>query len=241
MVDALDECESEDDIRVILQLLAQARSITTINFRVFVTSRPETPIRLGFHHMTATPHKDYVFHEIPPSIVNRDIAIFLRHKLAETKHERAIKDPWPEDIAIEELVSKAAGLFIHAATTCRFIQDLDFDPKDQLNQIIQGAALSPTSTKELDEMYMQILRLSILGRRDKLKHPELLERFVEIVGAIVILSDALPIRSLARLLSVEEHKVQSMVGMLRSVLNVPDHQDQPVRVFHPSFPEFLLD
>lgn len=241
VVDALDECEGEDDIRVILQLLAQAGSITTVDFRVFITSRPDAPVRLGFRNMTGTPHEGYVLHDIAPSIVDHDIAIFLRHKLAAIQHGRDIDGCWPEDLAIEKLVLKAAGLFIHAATTCRFVQDSDFDPRDKLDQIIQGTALGPLPTKELDEMYMQVLKLSILGQRDKLKHPELLKRFARIVGAIVVLSDALPLESLARLLSVEGYKSRSIAGSLRSVLNVPDDQDQPVRVFHPSFPEFLLD
>ena len=44
VIDALDECESEDDIRVILRLLAEARSLKEVRLRVLVTSRPEVPI-----------------------------------------------------------------------------------------------------------------------------------------------------------------------------------------------------
>ena len=44
IVDALDECDNEDHIRTILQLLAEARSLTTVRLRVFLTSRPEIPI-----------------------------------------------------------------------------------------------------------------------------------------------------------------------------------------------------
>lgn len=43
VVDALDECESESDIRAILQLLVEVRSLEVIQLRVFLTSRPETP------------------------------------------------------------------------------------------------------------------------------------------------------------------------------------------------------
>jgi archaellum biogenesis ATPase FlaH len=48
IVDALDECDSEDDIRMILQLLTEARTLKTVRLRVFLTSRPEIPIRHGF-------------------------------------------------------------------------------------------------------------------------------------------------------------------------------------------------
>src|SRR5437763_16208323 len=45
VVDALDECGNENHIRNILQLLAEARSLKRVRLRVFVTSRPEIPIR----------------------------------------------------------------------------------------------------------------------------------------------------------------------------------------------------
>lgn len=45
--DALDECE-QDDIRRILPRLEEAKSLNTLQLRVFITSRPETAIRYGF-------------------------------------------------------------------------------------------------------------------------------------------------------------------------------------------------
>jgi hypothetical protein len=52
IVDALDECDSEDDIRMILRLLAEAQTLKTVRLRVFLTSRPEIPIRLFFSHFS---------------------------------------------------------------------------------------------------------------------------------------------------------------------------------------------
>lgn len=52
VIDALDECEQDDDIRSILQVLPQLRQLNTLSLRVFLTSRPELPIRLGFSEMT---------------------------------------------------------------------------------------------------------------------------------------------------------------------------------------------
>lgn len=44
VIDALDECDPDDDIRVVLQLLPQVRQ--ALGLRIFLTSRPELPIRL---------------------------------------------------------------------------------------------------------------------------------------------------------------------------------------------------
>jgi hypothetical protein len=53
VIDALDECEGENDIRLILRLLAEAKIRKIL--RDFVTSRPEMPIRLGFKNIEEAP------------------------------------------------------------------------------------------------------------------------------------------------------------------------------------------
>ncbi|KAL8907866.1 MAG: hypothetical protein Q9171_005691 [Xanthocarpia ochracea] len=73
IVDALDECEKEEDIKAILQLWSRLPKITTINIRLFLTSRPELPIRLGFKDMSADIHQDLLLRDIPLSTVLRDI------------------------------------------------------------------------------------------------------------------------------------------------------------------------
>jgi NACHT domain len=65
VIDALDECDGDNDIRGILELLSEAETLETIQLRIFVTSRPETPIRLGFHKMPRILHYDLILHEIP--------------------------------------------------------------------------------------------------------------------------------------------------------------------------------
>jgi hypothetical protein len=73
IVDSLDECDSEDDIRMILQLLTEVRTLKTDRLRVFLTSRPEIPIRHGFRYMPEAEHEDFVLYKIAPEIVNHDI------------------------------------------------------------------------------------------------------------------------------------------------------------------------
>ncbi|KAF2176961.1 hypothetical protein K469DRAFT_605207, partial [Zopfia rhizophila CBS 207.26] len=41
VVDALNECDEENDIQVILHLLVEVRSLERVRLRVFLTSRPE--------------------------------------------------------------------------------------------------------------------------------------------------------------------------------------------------------
>src|SRR5947207_2633710 len=59
VVDALDECDDDNDIWIILQLLAEARSLERVWLRVFLTSRPEISIRYGFCQIPDTKHQDF--------------------------------------------------------------------------------------------------------------------------------------------------------------------------------------
>jgi hypothetical protein len=56
VVDALDECDDEINIRIILHLLAEARLLVRVRLRVVLTSRPEIPIRFGFSQILDTEH-----------------------------------------------------------------------------------------------------------------------------------------------------------------------------------------
>ena len=74
VVDALDECDDNNNIRIILQLLAEARSLQRVQLRVFLTSRPDIPIRYGINQIPDAERQDFVLHYISPSIVDRDIS-----------------------------------------------------------------------------------------------------------------------------------------------------------------------
>ena len=243
VIDALDECESKDDMQLILQLLAQAKNIETIRLRVFVTSRPETPILLGFRKILQEMHQDFVLHDIPPPTVNHDISVFFQKKLSVIKADHGLSTPWPDEPTIQLLVEKAAGLFIYAATTYRFIQDDMFSPEEQLSLILTGdtTTTAQSLTRHLDDMYTKLLQHSVIGNRSLCEQKLLLERFRQIIGSIIIMSDVMTTKDLANLLCLPNMTVKTALTPLRSVLNIPKIESQPVRIFHPSFRDFLLD
>lgn len=63
IIDALDECEDENDIKLMLHLCAEAKTLETVQLRIFVTSRPETPVRLGFSAMSDILHQGLELHK----------------------------------------------------------------------------------------------------------------------------------------------------------------------------------
>ncbi|KAF1828216.1 hypothetical protein BDW02DRAFT_643534 [Decorospora gaudefroyi] len=119
VIDALDECEREADIRAILQLLAQAKDVRLVPLRIVVTSRPELHIRLGFREMPNGTYQDLVLHEVPRSTIEHDIRLFLEHELRAIQKDRALSSDWPATQQILALVELAVPLFIYAATLDR--------------------------------------------------------------------------------------------------------------------------
>jgi hypothetical protein len=203
VIDALDECEGEDDAGLIIQLFAQAKTLKTVRLRIFVTSRPETPIRLGFDDISKAEHQDFVLHGIPKLIIDSDISLFLYHELERIRKRRRLPSEWPGKPDIDLLVRRADGLFIYAATICRFIGDKDSYPKERLSFVLQESMEDGSPTEHLDLMYTKILRYAIVEGREKRKKERLLERFRRTVGSIVILSDTLIAGALAELLGTE--------------------------------------
>jgi NACHT domain len=237
VIDALDECECEEDIRLILTLLAQAKSLKSVQLRVFVTSRPETPIRLGFYNIPEGTHQDYILHNISPPIIDHDISVLYRYELQNVWE----KCDLPEQQTIGLLIKKAGGLFIWAATVCRFINgDRRFIAR-RLSLILKGDTTVMPPEKKLDEIYTTILTHSLSGSLDEYEKEELCRSFKEIVGSIVVLFDPLSAANLARLLNKTKEEIVQTLDDLHSVLDVPESQEYAIRLLHPSFRDFLLD
>ncbi|KAI1663534.1 G-beta repeat [Pyrenophora tritici-repentis] len=237
VIDALDECEREADIRAILQLLTRTKDIRPVPLRIVLTSRPELHIRLGFKAMPNGTYQDLVLHEVPRSTIEHDIRLFLEHELGVIRKENMLSAGWPTQNQIQALVELSVPLFIYAATVCRYIGADFSDPEEYLNNVVHNPKfiLSP-----LDQLYYLVLKQLLIGKEERDKEPWL-QAFRELVGSIVILESPLSIVSLARLLQVPQAQVQHRLKGLHSVLSIPSKEDAPVRLLHLSFREFLVN
>ncbi|KAM6508444.1 hypothetical protein FALCPG4_018299 [Fusarium falciforme] len=246
VVDALDECDRDDDIRLIINLFSRTKTMQPQRLRIFVTSRPDIPIRLGFKAVTGA-YQDLVLHEIPQLVIEHDICAFLEHELARIRddynasvpQDRQLCASWPGQPSTQTLVSMAIPLFIFAATVCRFVADRRCgSPDEQLKDVLRFQTRSQES--QLDATYLPILNKLILGLSNK-QRDNVLERFREIVGSIVVLASPLSIYALGRILDMSKATIDGQLDMLHSVLSVPSSVEPPVRLLHLSFRDFLLD
>jgi len=249
VIDALDECDQEEDAVAIIRILSKAKEATSVSLRIFVTSRPELPIRNGFGRIQGE-YQDVALHQIPEPIVKQDISAFLGHELARIRDEYNSKAPerlslppnWPGEHVIRTVTQMAVPLFIFAATVCRFVGDPAWsDPANQLNKILQYQTKADNSELDkLDETYLPILNQLIVGRTDS-QRSHLLANFRDVVGPIVLLAHPLSVLSLARLLNITPQAIYGRLESLHSVLDIPAEECTPVRLFHLSFRDFLVD
>ena len=236
VIDALDESEDGDLACEIVSLLVKA----SLPFRIFITSRPEPYILAMFcdpeTSSLTTPLSLLDFDAGP------DIRLFLQRGFADifNRHPigRRLPIPWPSDDELRSLVEMSSGLFIFASTVLKFVEGRKGNPKQRLKAVLdKNPGSSPqTPYAGLDQLYYQVYTSSLEAAGDDIKPSLHL-----IVRTIVLLLDPLPIDELECLLQLPSGDATVALQGLHSVIVVPDEQHLPVRVFHASLRDFLMD
>ncbi|KAF4495055.1 Vegetative incompatibility HET-E-1 [Fusarium agapanthi] len=247
VVDALDECESDADIYLIINLFSRTRDIKKPRTRVFVTSRPDLPVRLGFNDVQGT-YQDLVLHEIPARLIEHDISKFLIHEADLIKRRwdssvaegRKLPANWPGNATIQLLAKRAAPLFIFAATVCRFIADRRHgSPDEQLQRFLESSAEDTPSRMELT--YGPVLGQLLGSHCSKRKKETIIHEVKRIVGTIINLAIPLSSSTLSRLIRIDQKTIDVRLDFLHSVLSIPPSSHAPIRMFHSSFRDYLMD
>jgi len=245
VIDALDECQDKEPASALLSILS--RYVDKIPFaKFFITGRPEPRIRSGFRLESLRPHTDVLkLHEVQPSSVDSDIKLFLKTwftKIAKNRSDCNLEEDWPGAHHIDVLSRKAAGFFIYASTVVKFVSSPLHLPDERLHLIYSlRQDTSHEGRSGIDLLYTQVLEQAF---HDVDSHDhELHSRFKSVVGIIVLIFHPLSIITLSDLLSNDctPPRISTSLRTLHSVLLVPDSADDPVRVFHKSFPDFLTD
>ena len=224
------ECEDKNNIQTILQLLRESRSLKTVQLRVFLTSRPEVPIRNGFIKLSDTEHLDFILHNISAPVVDHDdIQVFLEHNLRHIAQEHSLATGWPGEQIIRQLVQNASGLFIWAATACRFIREGNMFVVKRLNMILmQNSTVITAPEKHLNEIYITVLCHSISSDYSDEEAEELLSTLKNILGGVITLLSPLSIQSLSSILSIPQDEVNQILNDLHAILDIPEDSTRPL-------------
>ena len=235
-IDALDECEDEEPGSAILSVLGQLVSeIPKVKF--FLTGRPEPRISEGFRLPLLVKMTDvFVLHEVELDQVDNDVRLFFKTSFSKLVDRRGGPDDWPTEGHLDRLCGRAAGLFVYAAATVKFIDTHKRDPKKQLDLLLQSQKIGDHEGKSLDSLYTSILRDAFGDDR-----PEDDAKTRSILGAVVLAANPLSPSTIAMLLGFDTEDVPLFLSSVSSLLILQGDVNHPVRPFHKSFPDFITN
>jgi len=243
VIDALDECEDEEPASAILSVLRRFVSeLPKVKF--FVTGRPDPHIRAGFRPLLLAEATDvFVLHKVDPLLVNSDIRRFLKHSFMEIAQRRPGMDDWPSEEQLDLLCERAAGLFVYAVATIKFLDHKNNDPRGQLDRLLQssGSGVREGRTRLKAKTTLDSLYSSILVEAFDDDEPEDDPKTRSVLGAVVLAVNPLSPCTIAALLGFRITDVALRLSSVHSLLLLEEDNDSPVRPFHKSFPDFITD
>ena len=241
IIDALDECkDTQPESAILFTLSKYVDQIPHVKF--FITGRPETHVRSGFRLPSLQPvTKVFKLHEVERSVVDNDIKLFLRRRLANIPSNRSDCDltgDWPSSPNIDIICEKAAGLFIYAETVVKFVASKDHLPTKRLKLITSLPQRTVEEGKSgIDDLYIQLLKEAFCNV--DADDEEFYHHFRSVVGLVLLIFNPLPMKTLSSLL--KSFSISTTLRSLHSILLIPNNDTDPVQAFHKSFPDFLTD
>ena len=243
IIDALDECKDDEPASAILSVLSRyVDKIPQVKF--FITGRPESRIHTGFRLESLKSITEVLkLHAVDSTSVNSDIKLFFRIQLTNLVKTRSycnLPEGWPGPSNINILCEKAAGFFIYASTVIKFITSPHLPPPTKRLTLIISPSQSTTHDRMLgiNLLYTQILKQAL--HEVDFDKEEFCSHFRSVVGMVLLVFNPLPVEVLSTLLKASD--ILTTIHSLNSVLLIPnDPGDGPIRVFHKSFPDFLMD
>jgi hypothetical protein len=242
VIDAIDECKDDEPSSAILSVLGRLVKETP-KVKFFITGRPEPRIKTGFRLPLLMYSTDiFVLHGVHPSLIENDIRILLEHELSELGQRRQLEG-WPSDELIDLLCRRAAGLFVYAVATIKFIDSNIHLPERRLEVILK---LPESTTAEgktrfnsktsLDSLYTSILQAAFSE-----EDPEVDSKVRTTIGTIVMVVNPLPPPAIAELTGLDPKEVMLYLELIQSLLAIDEDFNEPVKPFHKSFPDFVTD
>ena len=243
VIDALDECKDGENASKMLAVLGQfVAKIPKVKF--FLTGRPETRIREGIRLPPLVKATDvFVLHEVEPDQVNHDVRLLFTNHFSGPGSSRRGLDGWPTEEQLNFLCERAAGLFVHAMATIRFINQVNKNPKRQLDRLLQSpeSSVFEGKTKFKRDATLDSLYSSILQEAFDDDDPENDLRTRSVLGAVILAANPLSPTTIAALLGFDTDDVFPHLLSMSSLLVFQEDPDFPVRLFHKSFSDFITD
>ncbi|KAF4951958.1 hypothetical protein FGADI_7074 [Fusarium gaditjirri] len=244
IIDSVDECELSSEAQDLLRLLPSLGKFRLLDVRVLVVSRPEKYIsEILDHEDFGVRVKKYFLEKIPRQIDDSDpddITKFMQSRLEDITKRRQFAEGWCTNDAMSQLVERAGGLFIYAATTWRFLDATDDDEiqESRLQRLIEGTTGHGTPEARLDEIYLKVLMFPTREMSEDEKKVTF-SKYRCILGIIALAFEPLSAVTIENLMP-RKKSIRKTLEDFGSILEVPSDDQSPVSFHHLSFRDFLL-
>ncbi|KAF5327279.1 hypothetical protein D9619_004036 [Psilocybe cf. subviscida] len=233
VIDALDELADDGSADFLSSLFNLLNNVSLKGFKIFITSRSDPKIvSLIASFNTRT---ERWLQRVPLKEVSSDIAKYLKLHL-----------PMLNSEDLGKLEALADGLFIHAATTVRYLtprtdiqEDEQMELLDELLQYTHRGNMSADRSGSefiIDVLYQHILRDALSASRGKQRQRRL--SAIHMLLSTGERSSPSVVSALLRGNGPTPGIVQAVVNSLHAVLYV---QDGLIFWYHASFPDFIFD
>ena len=195
--------------------------------RIIITSRPEVDIQRFFDTVHTRSHVSYDLAK--DERAGPDLRIFAKALFDRVASKRHLQSPWPEPSRFDQIISRAAGLFIFVKTVALALKHCE-DPTAFLEVTLEDPAGSGLSS--LYGLYSSILKARILHSGDD---------FRQMIGVLIATTPYRPLceGAIAKLAGVELSVVRTWVDDLSSLLCRAKEANGEIRVRHLSISDFF--
>lgn len=236
VIDALDETIDDASCADLLTLLRDEASKIPSQLRIFVTSRPTWNIT---RFLSRRNHVQPYDIDIRSFENKQDIKAYVESKLRHHTMGPEMGPDWPDEALIAELILMSEGLFIWISTICSWLHSA-YQPRSKLTSL-----LSKTRSRGLPvEKKMDALYAAILEAAGDWEDEDFVRDYKLVMGAVMALKRPLSVSALQALYSSSQVNILSSKDLLArfgSVLVGFSDEQEPIRMLHLSFREFITD
>ncbi|KAF9530659.1 hypothetical protein CPB83DRAFT_152601 [Crepidotus variabilis] len=268
VIDGLDECDGAECQTRVIGVISSALRNRHLPLRFVIASRPEPWIESTLNSSHSYPLLSTITlkHDVE---ADRDIMAFYKSEFKRIRRTSGhcyhlsvhnLDPEWPRQDDLDELVERASGQFIYAATVTRFVSEPGYKPKDRLCQLMAPRPQGPQLDR-LDNLYRLILSTvpnwevtrKVLGALSAMLHPR--------SGAYLVVTLVREYPDiLEQLFGFERGDVYHALWNVHSLVYVPEslsniredldvheyatllrQRDHQVKFYHKSFIDFLHD
>ena len=222
IIDAVDECNDDLDLKLLLALIGKGLTSQRIPLRFLICSRPNPCVQEIFELdcMKNITHALALDDRFAPS---NDIRRYLEDEMARIFIGCDIS-PTPSEV--DHLVLEASGQFIYASTAIKFLDDRDHSPRTQLGTVLGSHRSTYPPYAPLDKLYIQIL-----SRQQNTKS---LKR----VFALVLALGCVDLSTVCQYLGTDKGNLELKLRGMHPLLNI---SYSGIKFHHFSFVDFLTD